>query len=375
LIGVKMNTINNYLEVSELPNRADHLWRYTPWKRVHPTGKVKIIPDKVIEPRIKLLNLDGTGAPNGIELVRGEVDKIDLPDSDLVSTSFIKAITNESKWILKTEGKFTSKEPILLEINAEDDVNAIHLSLDIGERSEFEIVTIVKGNTNWMGLLRTGRIGKGSNINDITVGLQERGTLLRVDSISLGRDSQFKTGTVSSGSERTKADLRYKMGEIGSDLRVLGSILSRDSMHIDYHIEIQHEAPETFSRLEWHAACGGKSKTIGTGMLKVENGSKGADASQNFHNLLLSRNAEADGIPELEVLENEVVGCGHGIANGPIDEEQLFYLHARGFSPADARSALIAAFLNSTLSKMGSPQVHEWLSKMLSSELKSMNTT
>jgi Fe-S cluster assembly protein SufD len=197
---------------------------------------------------------------------------------------------------------------------------------------------------------------------------------LRVDAISLGRDAEFRTGTVSSGTERTKADLRYRMGEIGSNLRVIGSILSRDSMHLDHHIEIQHDAPQTFSRLSWNAACGGKSKTIGTGMLKVANGSKGADASQNFHNLLLSKDAEADGIPELEVLENEVVGCGHGIANGPIDENQLFYLHARGFSPMDAKSALIAAFLNSTLSKMGSMKVHDWLSKMLYSELKNMNT-
>ncbi|MDC1419572.1 SufD family Fe-S cluster assembly protein [Euryarchaeota archaeon] len=368
-----MNTINKYIEVSELPHRADHLWRYTPWKKVHPTGKVKDVPKEVKGPKIRLLNLSGTESPPGIELIRGVGEDIRLPESDDVSTNFIKSISEDSKWILKTESKFNSNEPILIEIDAVDEINGIQLTLDIGDRCEFEIVTIIKGSTNWMGLLRTGRIGNGSNINDITVGLQERGTLLRVDAISLGRDAEFRTGTVSSGSERTKADLRYRMGEIGSNLRVIGSILSRDSMHLDHHIEIQHDAPQTFSRLSWNAACGGKSKTIGTGMLKVANGSKGADASQNFHNLLLSKDAEADGIPELEVLENEVVGCGHGIANGPIDENQLFYLHARGFSPMDAKSALIAAFLNSTLSKMGSMKVHDWLSKMLYSELKNMN--
>ena len=66
-------------------------------------------------------------------------------------------------------------------------------------------------------------------------------------------------------------------------------------MYLDYHIEIQHDAPETFSRLKWHAACGGKSRTIGTGMLKVAKGSTGTDAAQNFHNLLLSKEA----FPEL----------------------------------------------------------------------------
>lgn len=370
-----MNAENKYLEVSELPNRADHLWRYTPWKKVHPTGNVNTVPKEITEPKIKLLNLDGTMVPPGIELIKGVAKEIKLPDSDVVSTNFLKAVSSNSNWILKTKSNFNTKNPILIEIETNGENNAIQLTLDIGLSNEFEIVTIIKGKPNWMGLLRTGMIGDGSNINDMTVGLQEGGTLLRVDGISLGRDAQFRTGTVSSGSERTKADLRYRMGQKGSDLRVLGSILSRDSMHLDYHIEIQHDAPQTFSRLAWHAACGGRSRTIGTGMLKVANGSKGADASQNFHNLLLSKNAEADGIPELEVLENEVVGCGHGIANGPIDEDQLFYLHARGFAPKDAESALIAAFLNSTLSKMGSTQVHDWLSRMLSSELKNMNSS
>jgi len=368
-----MDALANYIEVSNYPNRADHLWRYTSWKRIHPTGEVGNVPVDTKEPRIKLTNLDGSEVSSGITLEKGESEKYELPDSDLVTTSFIKAITDKTTWTLKTKHKFISENPLLLEINAGDDINSLQLNLNIGSLSEFELVTVVKGDTEWMGLLRAGRIGNGAIINDIVVGLQEKGTLLRVDAISLGRDAQLTTGTVSSGSEKTKADLRYKMGEPGSNLQVLGSILSRDAMHLDYHIEIQHEAPETFSRLAWHAACGGESRTIGTGMLKIAKGSKGADASQKFHNLLLSKDAEADGIPELEVSENEVVGCGHGIANGPIDEEQLFYLHARGFSPSDARSALVAAFLNSTLSKMGTAEVHDWLSRLLTSELKIMN--
>ena len=104
-----------------------------------------------------------------------------------------------------------------------------------------------------------------------------------MDSIAIGRDAQVKAGTVSSGSERTKADLRYKMGETGGHLNVLGSILSAKEMHLDHHIEIHHDAPETFSRLDWHSACGGNSRTVGTGMLRVAKGARGADAGQLFH--------------------------------------------------------------------------------------------
>ena len=159
------------------------------------------------------------------------------------------------------------------------------------------------------------------------------------------------------------------MDHPGSSLKVNGSILSLDGMHNDHHVEILHLAPETYSRLDWHSACAGKSRTIGTGMLRIEAGAKGADAGQLFHNLLLSKDAEADSIPELEVSENDVVGCGHGTANGPVDDDQMFYLSTRGFDDAEARDVLVAAFLNATLTEMGSEVLHEHLLKTLTRDL------
>ena len=296
-----------------------------------------------------------------------------LPEGDVVTGSFLQAASVSSQWILRIEPGFSSQHPVVLDIDLKGPSKILHLSLDVGRLSELELITRVRGSGEWFGLLRTGEIGAGAVLNDVVVCLQDEGTLLRVDSIAIGRDAQVRVGTVSSGSERTKADLRYRMGEPGGNLRVLGSVLSADSMHIDHHVEIHHDAPETFSRLTWNSACGGDSRTIGTGMLRVADGSRGADAAQIFHNLLLSVDAEADSIPELEVLEHEVVGCGHGTANGPIDENQLFYLGCRGFDPSDARGALIAAFLNSTLSEMGSDVLHGWLVRLLTVELESRN--
>ena len=294
-----------------------------------------------------------------------------LPEGDVVTGSFLQAASVSSQWILRIEPGFSSQHPVVLDIDLKGPSKILHLSLDVGRLSELELITRVRGSGEWFGLLRTGEIGAGAVLNDVVVCLQDEGTLLRVDSIAIGRDAQVRVGTVSSGSERTKADLRYRMGEPGGNLRVLGSVLSADSMHIDHHVEIHHDAPETFSRLTWTSACGGDSRTGGTGILRVADGSRGADAAQIFHNLLLSVDAEADSIPELEVLEHEVVGCGHGTANGPIDENQLFYLECRGFDPSDARGALIAAFLNSTLSEMGSDVLHGWLVRLLTVELES----
>tara|TARA_B100000929_G_scaffold287495_1_gene274277 strand:+ start:149 stop:1249 length:1101 start_codon:yes stop_codon:yes gene_type:complete len=365
-----MDSAAKYLSLEE-PERSSHLWRYTPWRRVHPTGDVSVVPE-LGTPIIELIGFDGGAAPDGISIEQGLYSDAILPEADAVTGTFLRAVTGHSQWTLRVEPGFSPKYPVILDIDIGDSPSVLHLDLDIGRFSELELVTRVRGSCEWFGMLRTGTFGDASSINDIVVSLMDDGILLRVDSISVGRDAQVRAGTVSSGSEWTKADLRYRMGEPGGDLRVLGSVLAVDSMHLDHHLEIQHEAPDTFSRLAWHSACDGNSRTVGTGMLRVADGSSGADASQLFHNLLLSEDAEADSIPELEVLEHEVVGCGHGTANGPIDEDQIFYLESRGFNPSEARSALIAAFLNSTLSKMGSNSLHNWLVGLLNSKLRDL---
>jgi len=366
-----MESSSRYLSL-EKPNKADHLWRYTPWKKVHPTGDVSEIPI-LGQPEISLGVIDGSDLPPGIELKLGAAVKPDFSRSSALTNSFLHASAESSQWTLVVDKGFSSEKPIIIEVDTGDSPSIAHISLEIGEASEFELITRVTGRSEWFGLLRTGQIKDGAVMNDVVIGLLERGTMLRSDSIDICRDAQVIAGTVSSGSERTKSDLRYIMGESGGNIRVLGSILSTDSMHLDHHIEIHHEAPETYSRLSWHSACGGKSRTIGTGMLTIREGSRGADAAQIFHNLLLSKSAEADSIPELEVMENDVVGCGHGTANGPIDEEQMFYLKTRGFDEDDAKRSLIAAFLNSTLSEMGGETLHGWLVGELTLQLEALD--
>lgn len=367
-----MDSASRYLSLGK-PNRADHLWRYTSWKKVHPTGDIAEMPP-LGQPELSLSMMDGSEPPSGIRLEQGIEGDLDFSMDNALTNAFLHASAKSSQWTLVVDRGFAPGKPIILEISPGDSPSVAHISLDIGEISEFELVTKITGRSEWFGLLRTGQIRNGAIMNDVVLGLQEKGTLLRSDAIVIGRDAQVRAGTVSSGSERTKSDLRYIMGDPGGNIRVLGSILSADSMHLDHHIEIHHEAPETFSRLSWHSACGGSSRTIGTGMLTIRKGSKGADAAQIFHNLLLSESAKADSIPELEVMENDVVGCGHGTANGPIDEDQMFYLKARGFDEDGAKSSLIAAFLNSTLSEMGGTELHEWLVSELSLKLEALHT-
>ena len=89
-----MQSAAEYLSLSE-PDRSDHLWRYTPWRRVHPTGDVTEVPD-IGSATVSIANLDGSPVPNGVSLERVGSSIGDLPDSDPVTLAFLGAVTAAS---------------------------------------------------------------------------------------------------------------------------------------------------------------------------------------------------------------------------------------------------------------------------------------
>ena len=359
-----MNAVESYLS-TPVPDRAQHLWRYTPWRHIHPSGAPSDMPEEISPATVTLTFLDGTELTNDITIsVATETSENEYEDD--VASAFIRAIVTDGTIKINVNEGAVFEQPLLLTLESEGDVCGLQVELNVGRNADCELITMIERGSNWFGLLRTGIIGEGAKFNDVVVNRLGASRLLRWERISLGHDSEVKIGTFGIGGIQTKADLRYLLNGRGCNLIVNGSIFSAGSQHNDHHIEILHEAPDTFSRLNWHSSCAGKSRTIGTGMLKIAKGAKGSDSAQVFNNLLLSRNAEADSIPELEVLENEVVGCGHGTANGPVDEEQMFYLESRGFTEAGAKGIIIAAFLNATVKEMGSKTMHSWLNKQLS---------
>ena len=356
-------------------DRAAHIWRYTPWKKAHPTGKISQIPS-ADSPLLSLSMSDGSEVPVGIRIETATSDDIErlghnLDFGDGMAAPTFIAETSPLIHVLRVDAKTVTKEPVILSIESSGTTCACRLLLDIGERVEIELITVLEGGAEWFGFLREGRFGPASIVNDVVLQITGK-RLLRCDSIRSERDAQVRSGTVNASSSQAKVDVRHWLPEPGASLQVNGSILATRKDHLDSHVEILHSGKHTFSRLEWHSACGGESVTTGTGMLRIDAGAKGGDAGQLFHNLLLSDKAKANSIPELEVMEGDVVGCGHGTANGPLDEYQMFYLNARGFDEEQARAALIAAFLNAPLSNMGSETLHGWLINRIESHLSSL---
>lgn len=137
---------------------------------------------------------------------------------------------------------------------------------------------------------------------------------------------------------------------------------------IDQRTLQDHVAPNATSDLLYLNALDDKSRTIFAGLIKVELGARGTDAYQKVKNLILSDDADPNSMPGLEILNDEV-RCSHGATNGPVSQDELFYMQARGITRDKARRLIVNGFFNSLLARLENETLRAHLGQLLTKRL------
>jgi len=184
----------------------------------------------------------------------------------------------------------------------------------------------------------------------------------------LDRDAVFNHLVAGLGTSVTKANIETILSESGSRCELLGILLEKGTQHFDFHTLQDHRAPNTYSNLLYKSALGGQSEAIYTGLIRVTEAGTGTDAFQANRNLLLSQGAKADSVPMLEI-ETDDVRCTHGVATGPIDEDQLFYLMSRGMTPETAEQLIVEGFFEEAINLIHAEPIKELLMQEVRNQL------
>lgn len=129
----------------------------------------------------------------------------------------------------------------------------------------------------------------------------------------------------------------------GAGARIRGAYIGSAIDKINIKSSQQHHVPHTSSSLVMRGALYDSAQAQYHGTIRVEKGAHGSNSLQENKNILLSGNARALSVPNLEVLTNDVK-CFHGSAVGRFDNEQLFYAAARGIDEKTAQQLLLHAF-------------------------------
>jgi Fe-S cluster assembly protein SufD len=138
---------------------------------------------------------------------------------------------------------------------------------------------------------------------------------------------------------------------------------------IDNHTVMDHAMPHCHSYEVYTGILDDESRGVFNGKIFVRPDAQKTDAKQSNRALLLSRGAEINTKPQLEIFADDVK-CTHGATIGQLDENALFYLRARGIPEREARDILIGAFAGEILGNVRVEPLRTQIEKELFARLK-----
>ncbi|HYG58402.1 MAG TPA: Fe-S cluster assembly protein SufD, partial [Symbiobacteriaceae bacterium] len=190
----------------------------------------------------------------------------------------------------------------------------------------------------WSFSLRKGTVGRDATLE--WVGGDFGGSLVR---------SEVESDVTGDGAQST--------------IKVVYGATERQHMNI-YTSEV-HTGSGSRSDILGRGVLSGRAHTVFWGNGQIKYGSKNSATYQKQQALVLSEKARADAIPALIIDENEVAGAGHAATVGKLDEEQLFYLMARGLSRQQAVHMLVMAFLSPVLDQIPVEALRDELTRLM----------
>ena len=186
----------------------------------------------------------------------------------------------------------------------------------------------------------------------------------------ISRDAKLKHIVVSLGGRVVRVNPSMHLAEQGGDLEALGLYFSDAGQHLEQQVFVHHDAPHTRSRVTYKGALQGQgARSVWIGDVLIGNAATGTDSYEQNRNLVLTDGTRADSVPNLEIETGDIEGAGHASATGRFDDEQLFYLMARGIREDEARRLVVHGFLTEIVQKIGSPELEERLTAALEAEL------
>jgi Fe-S cluster assembly protein SufD len=201
-------------------------------------------------------------------------------------------------------------------------------------------------------------------LQDAAIGVN----LVRRTSLRLHARAQATMHVLELGGALVRHDLRAELIGDDAQLHTRGVFMPHGRQHIDTQLAIRHQALNTTSTSHWRGVANDRARGVFRGAIVVAPGADGSDANLSNKNLLLSRDAEIDTKPELEIYADEVQAA-HGATVGQLDERSLFYLRSRGIPLGEARALLTAAFCRAVLDDLPNQALREHLSGLLVAQL------
>jgi Fe-S cluster assembly protein SufD len=259
--------------------------------------------------------------------------------------------------VLEIPAEHESSEPIHLRLTGTSPMAYEHLEIRFGRFSKATVIIEQPSASAVSGTIVV-TVGDGATATVVNVSDGERSleTMLTWHS-DIGRDAHFTGTQVSLGGSRLRVLPSVSYLGTGGNAQLLGVFLADEGQFMEHRLFVDHDRPNCTSNVVYKGAISDeKSHTVWVGDVLVRREATGIDTYEINRNLLLSDGARADSVPNLELETGDVASAGHASATGRFDDDQLFYLQARGIDEETARQLVVRGFFADLVSRIPDSQ-------------------
>lgn len=348
----------------EKPTGREVNWKHTPVDRL-----ARLFVDEAGDEGAVAISVSGPLAAAGLEAgaaPRGEVfTPEDLPAAIAWSRS-------AEALYLSIPADAELDEPVVVEaVGAGPDLlGHAHLVIEAGVNSRGTVVLRHVGSAQFAQNVEI-IVRDGAHLEVITV-QQWDDTAAHAAShqARVSRDATLRHIVVSFGGGVVRVNPNVELAGTGSRGELYGLSYSDSGQHLESQVYLFHKGAETTGDVLYKGALQGEgARSVWVGDVLIGPDAVGTDSYEANRNLVLTDGARAESTPNLEIETGDIRGAGHASATGRFDDEQLFYLQARGIPEDEARRMVVLGFLSEIVQKLGVPELEQELLAAIETEL------
>ncbi|UYQ61480.1 Fe-S cluster assembly protein SufD [Streptomyces peucetius] len=261
-------------------------------------------------------------------------------------------------------------EPIRIAVHGEGGTAFGHQVIELGAFAEALVVidhtgdAVLAANVDYV-------LGDGAKLTVVSVqDWDDKAVHVAQHNALVGRDASFKSVVVTFGGDLVRLHPRVAYAGPGGEAELLGLYFTDRGQHQEHRLLVDHNMPHCKSNAVYKGALqGDDAHAVWIGDVLIRAVAEGTDTYEMNRNLVLTDGARVDSVPNLEIETGEIAGAGHASATGRFDDEQLFYLMARGIPEAEARRLVVRGFFAELVQQIGLPDVEERLLAKIDAEL------
>ncbi|MFH9179614.1 Fe-S cluster assembly protein SufD [Streptomyces albogriseolus] len=348
-----------------VPHGREEEWRFTPLERLRGLHDgTAVATDAGVKVAVE--------APEGVTVEAVGRDDARLGRTgapvDRVAAQAYSAFTQASVVTVPKETVLT--EPIRIAVHGEGGTAYGHQVIELGAFAEALVVidhtgdAVLAANVEYV-------LGDGAKLTVVSVqDWDDTSVHVAQHNALVGRDASFKSVVVTFGGDVVRLHPRVTYAGTGGEAELFGLYFTDAGQHQEHRLLVDHNVPHCTSNVVYKGALqGDEAHAVWIGDVLIEAKAEGTDTYEMNRNLVLTDGARVDSVPNLEIETGEIVGAGHASATGRFDDEQLFYLMARGIPEKDARRLVVRGFFAELVQQIGVPDIEERLIAKIEEEL------